>query len=55
VRLEGYRCQIVRREQAYEEIINALYEKIAYFRVHKEDYGQGAGLSDERERELYLE
>lgn len=55
VRLESYRSQIVRREQAYEEIINALYEKIAYFRAHKEDYGQGTGLSDERERELYLE
>ncbi len=55
VRLESYRSQIVRREQAYEEIINALYEKIAYFRVRKEDYGQGTGLSDERERELYLE
>lgn len=55
VRLESYRSQIVRRERAYEEIINALYDKIAYFRVHKEDYGQGTGLSDERERDLYLE
>ncbi|QCO66990.1 hypothetical protein E5843_02925 [Luteimonas yindakuii] len=55
VRLESYRSQITRREQAYEEIINALYDKIAYFRVHKEDYGQGTGLSDEREKDLYLE
>lgn len=55
VRLESYRSQIVRREQAYEEIINELYEKIEYFRVHKEDCGQGTGLSDERERELSLE
>ena len=55
VRLESYRSQITRREQAYEEIINALYDKITYFRVHKEDYGQGTGLSEEKERELYLE
>jgi chaperonin cofactor prefoldin len=55
VKLESYRSQITRREQAYEEIINALYDKIAFFRVQKEDYGQGTGLSEERERELYLE
>lgn len=55
VRLESYRSQLTRREQAYEEIINALYDMLAYFRVHKEDYGQGTGLSEERESELYLE
>ena len=26
---------------------------IKYFRVHKEDYGQGTGLSEDRERELF--
>lgn len=41
-----------RKERAYEEIIHALYDLIRYFRVHKEDYGQGTGLSDEREGEL---
>lgn len=55
VKLESYRSQTTRREQAYEEIINALYDKIAYFRVHKEDYGQGTGLSNEKERELHFE
>lgn len=52
LKLESYKSQITRREQAYEEIIVALYDMIKYFRVHKEDYGQGTGLSDEREREL---
>lgn len=42
-----------RREQAYEEIINALYDVIQYCAVQKEDYGQGTGLSEERENELY--
>ena len=52
VKLESYKSQITRREVAYEEIIVALYDMIKYFRVHKEDYGQGTGLSEEREREL---
>lgn len=55
VKLESFRSQIARREQAYEEIINALYNMLKYFRVHKEDYGQGTGLPEEREIELYLE
>jgi len=42
-----------RKERAYEEIVHALYDLIRYFRVHKEDYGQGTGLSEERENELY--
>jgi len=50
--LESYKSQITRREKAYEEIIVALYEMIKYFRVHKEGYGQGTGLSENREREL---
>jgi len=52
VKLENYKSQVSRSEQAYEEIINALYDMIRYFRVHKEDYGQGTGLSNERESEL---
>ena len=42
-----------RREKAYAEIINALYDLIKYFRIHKEDYGQGTGLSENKESELY--
>lgn len=42
-----------RREKAYAEIINSLYDLIKYFRVHKEDYGQGTGLSENTEAELY--
>lgn len=41
-----------RRERAYEEIVNALYDVIQYCAVQKEDYGQGTGLSEAREREL---
>ncbi|QQG64553.1 hypothetical protein [Desulfobulbus oligotrophicus] len=52
IKLESFKSQITRREKAYEEIIVALYDMIKYFRIHKEDYGQGTGLSDEREREL---
>lgn len=52
VRLESYRSQIGRRERAYEEIVNALYDKLAYYAVYKRDYGQGTGLSAERERKL---
>ncbi|WKU18320.1 hypothetical protein [Advenella alkanexedens] len=42
-----------RKETAYSEIINALYDLILYFKVHKEDYGQGTGYSKEKEIELY--
>ena len=52
LKLESYKSQIVRREQAYEEVIGALYDMIRYFRVHKEDYGQGTGLPPNKEREL---
>jgi len=41
-----------RRERAYEEIINALYNVLQYCVVQKEDYGQGTGLSADRESEL---
>lgn len=52
LKLESYKSQITRRERAYEEVIDALYDMIKYFRVHKEDYGQGTGLPSEREKEL---
>lgn len=52
LRLESYRSQIGRREQAYEEIVNAIYDMLEYYRVQKDDYGQGTGLSDEQERSL---
>lgn len=42
-----------RKERAYEEIIHALYDLIRYFRIHKEDYGQGTGLAEDREAELF--
>lgn len=41
-----------RRERAYEEIIHALYDITRYCAVQKEDYGQGTGLSAEKESEL---
>ncbi|WP_413505351.1 hypothetical protein [Photobacterium phosphoreum] len=52
LKLESYKTQITKCENAYEEIIVALYDMIKYFRVHKEDYGQGTGLSHDREHEL---
>lgn len=42
-----------RKEQAYEEVIHALYNLMRYSRFHKEDYGQGTGLSKDREIELF--
>ncbi len=41
-----------RKEKAYTEIINSLYDLIRYFRIQKEDYGQGTGLSESRENEI---
>ena len=41
-----------RRERAYSEIVNSLYDLVQYFSVHKEDYGQGTGYSKEKESEL---
>ena len=37
-----------RREQAYREIINSLYDVIQYLSIVKEDYGQGTGFSEEK-------
>lgn len=42
-----------RKEQAYREIINVLYDIIQYFRIHKDDYGQGTGYSKNKEIEFY--
>lgn len=42
-----------RREIAYENIIHSLYDLIHYFRVHKDDYGQGTGLLEEMESEVF--
>lgn len=42
-----------RREKAYVEIINSLYDIIKYFMVYKEDYGRGTGLSENTEADLY--
>lgn len=43
-----------RRERAYEEIIYALYDIARYCAIQKEDYGQGTGLSAEKEHELQI-
>lgn len=42
-----------RRERAYEEIVNALYDVIQYCAAQKEDYGQGTGLPEDREHDLF--
>lgn len=42
-----------RKAKAYEEIVRALHHMTNYFSVHKTDYGQGTGLSDEGEAALY--
>jgi len=41
-----------RKEQAYVEIINSLYDVVQYLEIMKEDYGQGTGYSKESESEL---
>lgn len=41
-----------RKEHAYAEIINALYDVIQYCEIKKEDYGQGTGYSQEKESEF---
>lgn len=41
-----------RKEQAYAEIIDALYDVIQYCEIKKEDYGQGTGYSSEKESEF---
>ncbi|MDH2634534.1 hypothetical protein [Acinetobacter nosocomialis] len=41
-----------RKEQAYTEIINALYDMLQFYKVYKEDYGQDDFISDERATDL---
>ena len=43
-----------RKEKSYSEIIDALYALLQHCEVHKEDFGQGTGLSEDRERELAI-
>jgi len=41
-----------RKEKAYEEIINCLYDLLQYCEIEKNDFGDGAGYSDQKIREL---
>ena len=41
-----------RKEKAYAEVIDALYAMLQHCEIHKEDYGEGTGFSEEKEREL---
>lgn len=41
-----------RKEKAYTEIINALYDMLQHCEIRKEDYGQGTGLNEKRETEI---
>ena len=44
-----------RKEKAYSEMVNALYDMIKFHRIQKEDYGNGTGLSDEAEYNLRID
>ncbi len=41
-----------RKDHAYVEIIDALYDLIQYCEIKQDDYGQGAGYSKEKETEF---
>lgn len=41
-----------KKEKAYVGIIDSLYNLLRHCEVHKEDYGQGAGLSESKLIEL---
>ncbi len=41
-----------RKERAYVEIIDALYDLVQYFEIHKIDYGEGTGYTEENEKEF---
>jgi hypothetical protein len=41
-----------RKERAYEEIIEALYDILQYCEIEKEDYGGGTGYPEEKMKEL---
>lgn len=42
-----------RREQAYQGVISSLYDIIQYYKIKKEDYGQGDSYRDKSEAELF--
>lgn len=42
-----------RREQAYQEIISALYDMVQYYKIKKADYGQEDSYRDTCEAELF--
>ncbi|MBJ8454301.1 hypothetical protein I6M90_21410 [Acinetobacter bereziniae] len=42
-----------RKEQAYTEIINALYDMTQFYKVFREDYGQHDFISKNRSSELH--
>ncbi|MCU8177621.1 DUF3265 domain-containing protein, partial [Vibrio vulnificus] len=42
-----------RKEKAYTEIINSLYDMVQFYEVFKEDYGQENFISEDRSRELH--
>lgn len=41
-----------RKERAYVEIIDAFYDLIQYCEIQKNDYGQGTGFDEAKEREF---
>ena len=41
-----------RKERAYAEIIDALYDLLQYCEIQKEDYGVGTSYSDDKVKEL---
>jgi hypothetical protein len=41
-----------RKERAYAEIIDALYDLLQYCEIQKEDYGGGTSYSDDKMKEL---
>ncbi|RYU63863.1 hypothetical protein [Aliivibrio finisterrensis] len=41
-----------RKEKAYTEIINALYDMVQFYEVFKEDYGQEDFISEQRSQQL---
>lgn len=41
-----------RKEHAYVEIIDALYDLVQYCEIKKQDYGAGTGYTEEKENEF---
>lgn len=41
-----------RKENAYVDIINALYDLVQYCEIRKEDYGGGAGCPEDKEKKF---